>query len=92
MLFVILGRDGSNGKALRPKLRPAHLEHIRGYGARVMLAGPFTDGAGSMIVVNLDTIDDAHAMADADPYWKGGVFEAVEVHPFSAVFPEKAPA
>ena len=90
MLFVILGRDGPRGRELRPQLRPAHLEHVRRRGGdRVRLAGPLTDGAGSLIVVDFDTIEDARAMADADPYRTGGVFESVEVHPFVAVFPER---
>lgn len=91
MLFVIIGRDGPEGKARRPALRPSHLEHVRRYGARVVVAGPFTDGAGSMLLVEFDSIDDARRMADVDPYLTGGVFETVEVHPFLKVFPE-APA
>lgn len=92
MLFVILGRDGPEGKSLRPGLRPAHLDHVRRYvpGGHVVLAGPLTDGAGSLLVVQFESLDEARAMADADPYWTGGVFESVEVHPFLDVFPEKA--
>lgn len=91
MLFVIIGRDGPNGKTLRPGLRPSHLDHVRRHqgGGHVLLAGPFTDGAGSMLVVDFESIDEARAMADADPYLTGGVFETVEVHPFLQVFPEK---
>jgi len=29
MLFVIIGHDGPDGAALRPKVRPAHLENLR---------------------------------------------------------------
>jgi uncharacterized protein YciI len=29
MLFVIIGHDGPEGAALRPKVRPAHLENLR---------------------------------------------------------------
>lgn len=91
MLFVIIGRDGPDGKTLRPGIRPAHLDHVRRYeaGGHVVLAGPFTDGAGSMLLVEFDTIEEARAMADVDPYFTGGVFASVEVHPFLRVFPEK---
>lgn len=90
MLFVIIGRDGPDGKTLRPGLRPAHLDHVRRYEAQghVVMAGPFTDGAGSMLLVQFDTIEEVHAMAAADPYRTGGVFASVEVHPFLRVFPE----
>lgn len=92
MLFVMIGRDGPNGSTLRPGLRPAHLDHVRGYAAdgHVVLAGPLTDGAGSMLLVEFETIEQARAMGDADPYRTGGVFESVEIHPFLKVFPEEA--
>jgi hypothetical protein len=93
MLFVIIGRDGPNGKSLRPGLRPAHLEHVRRYvpGGHIVLAGPLSDGAGSMLVVDFETIEDVDAMMKVDPYMMGGVFESVEVHPFLRVFPEETP-
>jgi uncharacterized protein YciI len=90
MLFVIIGHDGPDGAALRPKLRPAHLENLRPLASRgkVILAGPFTDGSGSLIVVDLESEAEARAFADSDPYLTGGVFARVEVKPFKQVFPE----
>lgn len=90
MLFVIIGHDGPDGAALRPGLRPAHLANLRPFADRgeVIIAGPFTDGSGSLIVVNLANEADARALADSDPYLTGGVFERVEVKPFKQVFPE----
>jgi uncharacterized protein YciI len=54
------------------------------------LAGPLTDGAGSLIVIEADSIEDVHRIADADPYVTGGVFAAVEIHPFLQVLPVPA--
>jgi len=90
MLFVIIGHDGPNGAALRPELRPAHLENLRPFVARgqVVIAGPFTDGSGSLILVDLENEAAARALANSDPYLTGGVFERVEVKPFKQVFPE----
>lgn len=92
MLFVMIGRDGPNGATLRPALRPAHLDHVRRFIAdgHVHLAGPFTDGAGSMLLLEFDTLEEAQAMAAIDPYVTGGVFAEVKVHPFLRVFPEEA--
>lgn len=89
MLFVIIGRDGPDAKRLRPELRPAHLAHLEKYDreGRVLLAGPLTDGAGSLIVLELDGADEARRVADDDPYRIGGVFESVEIHPFVRVLP-----
>ncbi len=89
MLFVIIGHDGPDGPALRPKLRPAHLDNLRPLVGRgkVAPAGPFTDGSGSLIVVDFECEAEARAFAQSDPYVAGGVFERVEVKPFRRVFP-----
>jgi uncharacterized protein YciI len=90
VLFVIIGRDGPDAKRLRPQLRPAHLEHLAvlDRAGRVRLAGPLTDGAGSLIVVDVDDPEAALRIAESDPYRIGGVFENVEVHPFLQVLPD----
>jgi uncharacterized protein YciI len=90
MLFVIIGHDGPDGAALRPKIRPAHLDNLRPVvnAGKVRIAGPFTDGSGSLIVVDLENEAAARAFAQSDPYTTGGVFERVEVKPFRQVFPE----
>jgi uncharacterized protein YciI len=90
VLFVIIGRDSAQAKELRPKLRPSHLAHLAEVGrgrARIVLAGPLTDGAGSLIVLDAADANEARAIADADPYVTGGVFATVEIHPFTQVLP-----
>ena len=90
MLFVIIGHDGPNGAALRPKVRPAHIENLRPLAklGKVILGGPFTDGSGSLFVVDMENEQEALAFAQSDPYVTEGVFERVEVKPFRKVFPE----
>ena len=90
MLFVIIGHDGPRGAELRPGLRPAHLDNLRplSEAGKVPIAGPFTDGSGSLIIVDLESEAEARAFANTDPYVTGGVFERVEVKPFRRVFPE----
>jgi len=90
MLFVIIGHDGPDGAALRPKIRPAHLENLRPLdrAGKLKIAGPFTDGSGSLIIVDMESEAEARDFANSDPYVNGGVFERVEVKPFSQVFPE----
>ncbi len=88
-VYVIIGRDAPGSKEKRPVLRDDHLAHIgkvhdRG---RVVLAGPFTDGAGSLIVIRAESLEAARAIADADPYVTGGVFASIEVLPFKQVLP-----
>ena len=92
MIFVILGFDGPDGAAKRKIHRPAHLARMQELdnAKRVLLAGPLTDGAGSLIVILADSLTEAETFAREDPYVLHGVFERVEVHPFIQVFPQPA--
>ena len=61
--------------------RAAHLAHIEASGV-VEMAGPFlNDGqmTGSLVVLNVDTLEQAQAWAAADPYAKAGLFESVMI-------------
>lgn len=89
MLFVILGRDARDAREKRPGLRPAHLSHLEplAKAGKVILAGPLTDGAGSLIVVEAASREEVWGLLARDPYVAGGIFESIEVHPFVQVFP-----
>ncbi|MEA2681046.1 MAG: uncharacterized protein QOK03_2768 [Candidatus Binataceae bacterium] len=89
MLFVIIGYDGPNGAKLRLSVRPAHLENLRPLveAGRVIVGGPFTDGSGSLMVIDFEDEAAAKAFANSDPYVKQGVFERVEIRPFRKVVP-----
>jgi uncharacterized protein len=89
MKFVILGFDGPDGEAKRKIHRPAHLANLEPLvrQGRVVLAGPLTDKTGSLIVIEAESLTEAQAFADTDPYTVQGVFARVEVHPFLQVFP-----
>lgn len=90
MKFVILGFDGPDGEAKRKIYRPAHLAKLEplDQAGRVVLAGPLTDKTGSLIVIEADSLEEAQRFAHEDPYSVHGVFERIEVHPFSQVFPK----
>lgn len=89
MKYVILGFDGPQGQEQRKRYRDRHLAHLENLDAagRVFLAGPLTDQSGSLIIIEADSLDQARALAEADPYIIHGVFERIEVHPFEPVFP-----
>lgn len=89
MLFVIIGHDARDAKEKRPKHRPAHLAHLAplSEAGQVRLAGPLTDGAGSLIVVEAESLGAVWELVGRDPYVVNGIFERVEVHPFLQVFP-----
>lgn len=99
MLYAIVGQDASDSLAQRLAARPAHLERLQALqqAGRLLLAGPFPvldcidPGAagfsGSLIVAEFDSLADAQAWADADPYVAAGVYANVSVKPFKKVFP-----
>lgn len=89
MIFVIIGHDGPDGQAKRKLHRQAHLDRMDplNRAGKVLLAGPLTDGAGSLIVIEAASLDEAKAFAAGDPYVTEGVFSHYEVHPFMQVYP-----
>jgi uncharacterized protein YciI len=92
MLYVIIGHDARDAREKRPTHRPAHLAHLEplSKAGKVLLAGPLTDGAGSLIVVEQDSLAAVWELVGRDPYVTNGIFERVEVHPFLQVFPKPA--
>ena len=89
MTYAIIGWDGPDGQSKRPHHRPAHLDYLERLQqqGRLICAGPFTDQAGSLVIIEADTMEQAESMANGDPYVTHGIFERVEIHPFKRVFP-----
>jgi uncharacterized protein YciI len=99
MFYVIYGTDVADSLEKRKAARPDHLarvEQLQNEG-RLLLAGPCpaidsedpgTAGfTGSVIVAEFDSLEDARAWADADPYVAAGVYHSVSVKPFKKVLP-----
>lgn len=82
MRVALICKDKPGHLQVRKDNREAHLAHIAASGV-VELAGPFLNEAGemtgSMIVVNVDSLQDAKAWASADPYALAGLFESVMI-------------
>jgi uncharacterized protein YciI len=99
MWYAIVGQDVADSLSARIAARPAHLErlHALQQAGRLLLAGPFPaiDGTdpgsagftGSLIVAEFDSLPDAQAWADTDPYIAAGVYASVSVKPFKKVLP-----
>ncbi len=87
MLYALICTDKEGGMPLRTETRPAHLDHLKAYSDRIKFAGPFIseDGSvmnGSLLIVEAGSLDEAKAIADADPYSKAGLFASVDVRPW----------
>lgn len=91
-LYVMYGRDGAEGPAIRKATRPAHLAWLDALGPAVRLAGPLQerDGgtpAGSMILVEAESLEAARALFAEDPYAREGLWARQEILPFTQVRP-----
>jgi hypothetical protein len=99
MWYSIVGEDTENSLEKRMAARPAHVERLQALQnqGRLLLAGPNpaidsddpgTAGfSGSIIIASFDSLADAQAWANNDPYIKAGVYQQVVVKPFKKVLP-----
>ena len=89
MLFAVIGHDKPNVAELRLKLREQHLAYVRQLldQKKLMLGGPFTDGSGMLIVVDMENEAAVKDYCANDPFMKGGVLERVDIKPFRKIFP-----
>lgn len=99
MWFMILGRDAADALPRRLAARTDHLQRLHALrdAGRLLLAGPLpaieaedpgpAGFAGSLIVAEFASREDARAWADADPYVAAGVYREVEILPFRHVLP-----
>lgn len=100
MWYVIYSKDHADSLQARLKARGEHLARIESLlnEGRLLLAGPrpALDSSdpgpagflGSLVVARFDSLEQAQAWADADPYIASGAYESVEVSPFIRVMPK----
>lgn len=99
MLYMIVGHIEPDGNARREAARPAHVHRLQlllGLG-RLVLAGPCpaidspdpgTAGyTGSLIVAEFDSLEEARAWVQDDPYVHANVYRDVIVKPFRQTMP-----
>ena len=55
-----------------------------------MLSDDESTPIGSIVVIECSDLEQAKAIAAADPYNLAGLFRSVDVHPFKQVIPEVA--
>ena len=99
MLYAIVSTDIEDSLSRRLEARPAHLarlEQLKSQG-RLELAGPnpaidsenpaeagFT---GSIVIAQFDSLAEAEAWAQDDPYVSAGVYRSMSIKPFKKVLP-----
>ncbi len=99
MYYAIISEDVSDSLEKRKSARPAHLqrlEELKQQG-RLFVAGPHpaidclepgeAGFSGSLVIAEFDSLAEAQAWADDDPYVAAGVYQQVTVKPFKQVLP-----
>ena len=99
MLYTIISEDVKNSLGKRQSARPAHLKRLKlmNEQGRIVAAGPNPsidsddpgeEGfSGSLIIAEFDSLEQAKAWANDDPYVDAGVYKRVTVKPFKKVLP-----
>lgn len=99
MWYVIIAEDAEGTLEKRLETRPTHSARLVAMQeqGRLLVAGPnpaidsedpgpagFT---GSVMILDFDSLPEAEAWANADPYVEAGVYAKVTVKPFKKTFP-----
>ncbi len=99
MWYSIVAQDKPNTLAERLAARPAHIARLEALNAagKLLVAGPnpaidSTDPGpagftGSLVIAEFDSLVEAQAWADVDPYIDAGVYAQVTVKPYKKVLP-----
>jgi uncharacterized protein YciI len=99
MYYAIISEDVPNSLPLRKGAREAHLARAQQLvtQGRLFVAGPHpaidsedpgeAGFTGSLIIADFDSLADAQAWADSDPYVEAGVYARVVVKPYKIVLP-----
>ncbi len=99
MWYAIISEDVEDSLPKRATAREAHLARLHELidAGRLLIAGPHpavdsdepgpAGFTGSLVVAEFDTLEDARAWADDDPYVAAGVYATVTVKPFKRVLP-----
>lgn len=87
MLYAFIGHDKHDAGTLRADNRPAHLAFLDSLGDRLKAAGPHiehTSGtpAGSLVIVEGESLEEVIALFEQDPYAQAGLFYRSEVLPY----------
>jgi uncharacterized protein len=99
MWYAIISSDVENSLEKRLAARPDHIARLVALKdqGRLFAAGPHpavdcedpgeAGFTGSLVIARFDSLAEAQAWADADPYISAGVYAGVIVKPYKIVLP-----
>ena len=85
MLYIIYQVDKPGGESIRAEQRPAHFQYLDKHEDILLLGGAMLeeDGAtrkGSVLIINVPSLEDAQRFSENEPFRKAGLFERVEIN------------
>jgi len=88
MFVTVITKDKPDSLQLRLDNRDAHIAYLKSSEC-VRMAGPFLDAdgkmSGSLLVLEVETMDEATTWAANDPYVKAGLFEKSRIEHWNKV-------
>ena len=84
MLYIIYQEDVENSAPLREIHKPAHSEYLEEWQDKLVLGGAMLadDGVariGSVLILNVDSREEAERFSAGEPLRRGGVFKSVKI-------------
>jgi len=70
------------------QLRPVHREYLSSLrkAGKAVMAGPFTDDSGGLLVYEAETGEEVERMIRDDPFGQGGVFVSWTIRPWNLLW------
>jgi uncharacterized protein YciI len=95
MIYVFSLLDKPDSGDLRQRVRPEHKAYLAAAAERMAFAGPLVadDGQtmlGSLLAIDFDSRDAAHAWLADEPFTRAGLYASTSVHAFVNLWPQKA--
>lgn len=94
MIYIFTLIDKPDGLPLRLRVRPEHKAYLAAVADRIAFAGPLVadDGqtmTGSLLAVDFESRDAAHAWLASEPFTKAGLYASTSIHAFVNLWPQK---
>ncbi len=91
MIYVLFFEDNDNHADMRTKYMAEHLTFLSQNASNILAAGPLKDtdkgsSAGGLWLVDADTLAEAKALIEQDPFWPTGLRKSVRVLEWTRVF------
>ena len=73
--FLLVAELTKYNQLPSPEARKRHLDYLKTAGTKnkVVMAGRFADEEGALIIWRVASMDEAHSLADSDPYYLDGL-------------------